>query len=222
MNTQPFTQVSGIAAPLMTANIDTDVIIRIERLADMSRDNLGKYAFEALRYSPEGTENPGFILNQEGFRGSPILIAGANFGCGSSREGAVSAILALGIRCVISSSFGDIFYGNCFQNGLLPAIVGEDDIASLAREAMSSRKPTTVDLVRRIVISPEGVEMPFAIDALRRQALLEGLDDIGLTLKSSSEIDAWQAEDRKRRPWIWSLPGRGEGSRKSEAEEGLV
>jgi 3-isopropylmalate/(R)-2-methylmalate dehydratase small subunit len=204
MNMEPFTQVRGIAAPLMATNIDTDVIIRIERLADMSRGNLAKYAFEALRYSPEGAENPSFILNQPAFRGSPILVAGANFGCGSSREGAVSALLALGIRCVISSSFGDIFYGNCFQNGLLPAVVSEEALASLARESSSSQKPTTVDLVRRIVISPEGVEIPFAIDALRRQALLEGLDDIGLTLKSSSEIDAWQAEDRKRRPWIWT------------------
>lgn len=222
MNTQPFTQVSGIAAPLMTANIDTNVIIRIERLADMSRDNLSKYAFEALRYTPEGAENPSFSLNQVGFRGSPILIAGANFGCGSSREGAVSALLALGIRCVISSSFGDIFYGNCFQNGLLPAIVGEDATGSLARESVASRKPTTVDLVRRIVISPEGREIIFAIDAMRRQALLEGVDDIGFTLKSSTEIDAWQAEDRKRRPWIWAFPGREEASRKMEAKKGLA
>ena len=201
---QPFTEVSGIAAPLLLTNIDTDVIIRIERLADLSHDNLNRYVFEALRYNAEGAENPSFILNQKDFRGSPILIAGANFGCGSSREGAVSALLALGIRCVIASSFGDIFYGNCFQNGLLPAIVPEEAVRSLAQETLSSRKPTTVDLVSRILIPPKGEKIPFAIDATRRQALIEGLDDIELTLKSTLEIEAWQTEDKRKRPWIWS------------------
>jgi 3-isopropylmalate/(R)-2-methylmalate dehydratase small subunit len=200
---QPFTLVTGQAAPLMLANIDTDVIIRIERLSDPSPAHLRLYALEALRYFPDGSENPDFILNQPRFRGAPILLAGANFGCGSSREGAVWALMALGIRCVIAASFGDIFYSNCFQNGLLPVVLPESTVQALAGQTSTGESPMTIDLVRQLVISPAGEELSFEIDKQRREALLEGLDDIDRTLKHVSAITAWQAADRLARPWVW-------------------
>jgi 3-isopropylmalate/(R)-2-methylmalate dehydratase small subunit len=200
---QPFTRVTGQAAPLMLANIDTDVIIRIERLSDPSPAHLRLYALEALRYFPDGSENPDFILNQPRFRGAPILLAGANFGCGSSREGAVWALMALGIRCVLAASFGDIFYSNCFQNGLLPVVLPESTVQALAGQTSTGESPMTIDLVRQLVISPAGEELSFEIDKQRREALLEGLDDIDRTLKHVSAITAWQAADRLARPWVW-------------------
>jgi 3-isopropylmalate/(R)-2-methylmalate dehydratase small subunit len=200
---QPFTLVTGQAAPLMLANIDTDVIIRIERLSDPSPAHLGRYALEALRYFPDGSEKPDFILNQPRFRGAPILLAGANFGCGSSREGAVWALMALGIRCVLAASFGDIFYSNCFQNGLLPVMLPESAVQDLAEQTSTGESPMAIDLVRQLVISPAGEEIFFEIDKQRREALLEGLDDIDRTLKHASAITTWQAADRLARPWVW-------------------
>ena len=200
---QPFTLVTGQAAPLMLTNIDTDVIIRIERLSDPSPAHLRLYALEALRYFPDGSENPDFILNQPRFRGAPILLAGANFGCGSSREGAVWALMALGIRSVLAASFGDIFYSNCFQNGLLPVVLPESTVQALAGQTSTGESPMTIDLVRQLVISPAGEELSFEIDKQRREALLEGLDDIDRTLKHVSSITAWQAADRLARPWVW-------------------
>ena len=202
---QRFTTLTGPAAPLLAANIDTDVIIRIERLTSGEVDKLGHYAFEALRYLPDGADNPDFVFNQPAFRGAPILIAGPNFGCGSSREGAVTALLGLGVRCVIADSFGDIFFNNCFQNGVLPIRLPEDEIERLALEARGG-KPFIVDLERRVLATPGGREVAFAVDDLRRTALLEGLDDIGLTLKYDQEIRAWQAADRTARPWVWLEP----------------
>jgi len=202
---QAFTTLTGPAAPLLQANIDTDVIIRIERLTSGARDQLGRYAFEALRYHPDGTENPDFVFNQAKYRGAPILIAGANFGCGSSREGAVQALRAMGVTCVIADSFGDIFYGNCFQNGVLPIRLPAAEIAALAAESQVSAAPVTVDLAQCLVITPLGRQILFTLDTLRRTALLEGLDDIGLTLKQHAEIAAWQATDRAARPWVWHL-----------------
>jgi 3-isopropylmalate/(R)-2-methylmalate dehydratase small subunit len=200
---QPFTFVTGQAVPLMQANIDTDVIIRIERLIDPSPANLRAYALEALRFLPDGSENPDCLLNQPRFKSTPILLAGANFGCGSSREGAVWALMALGIRGIIAASFGDIFSSNCFQNGILPVVLPESMVQALAEQALAHDHPMTIDLVRQLVISPEGEESAFVIDPLRREALLAGLDAIGQTLTYASDIAAWQAADRVARPWVW-------------------
>jgi len=201
---QPFTRIAGPAAPLLRANIDTDVIIRIERLTSVPREQLGRYAFEALRYRMDGSEDPDFALNRTNFRSAPILIAGENFGSGSSREGAVWALMAAGLRCVIAESFGDIFYNNCFQNGMLPVVLPAVTVAQLAGEAANGA-PFTVDLVEQMILTPQGEAITFDIDAQRRQALLEGLDDISLTLKRLPEIVAWQSHDRVSRPWIWNL-----------------
>ncbi len=203
---QAFTTVSGTAAPLMRDNIDTDVIIRIERLTGTTRESMAKWAFEALRYRPDGSENPDFVLNQEPFRGAPILIAGDNFGCGSSREGAVWAMMGAGLRCVVASSFGDIFFNNCFQNGMLPVRLPPDDVARLAEQCAGGNARVTVDLRRQVVVFPHGEEVGFDIEAIRRDALLEGLDEIGLTLKHEGAIAAYQAKDRAARPFVWQ-PG---------------
>jgi 3-isopropylmalate/(R)-2-methylmalate dehydratase small subunit len=198
---QAFTTLTARAAPLPQANIDTDVIIRIERLTGGDPAGLGQWAFEALRYRPDGSENPDFVLNQPVYRGASILIAGPNFGCGSSREGAVTALMGLGLRCVIAESFGDIFYSNCCQNGLLPIRLTQAEVAALA--AQTAAGDFTVDLVARRVTAPDGTAFAFSIDPLRRAALIEGLDELGLTLKQMDHIRAWQAEDRRDRPWVW-------------------
>lgn len=206
---EAFTTLTAPAAPLMLANIDTDVIIRIERLTAEDQSTLGRYAFEALRYKPDGSEDPEFILNRPGFRNAPILIAGANFGCGSSREAAVTAIRMLGIRCVIAPSFGDIFFGNCFQNGVLPIRLAEAEVSALARHARAGAL-LRVDLYDRI-ISVADERYPFDIDPHRRESLLEGLDDIGLTLKQMDQIRAWQMADRAVRRWVWDPIAIGTG-----------
>jgi 3-isopropylmalate/(R)-2-methylmalate dehydratase small subunit len=202
---QPFTTLSGPAAPLLLANIDTDVIIRIERLTSLSDDKLGPFAFEALRYLPEGGEDPLFVLNHAVFRDAPILLAGQNFGCGSSREGAVTALMARGIRCIIAPSYGDIFYNNCFQNGLLPIVLSESQVTTLATEAMSG-EAITVDLRQRTITTPTAARYGFAIDPLRQEGLLNGLDEIGLTFKDDALIRFWQDNDRQTRPWAWPQP----------------
>jgi 3-isopropylmalate/(R)-2-methylmalate dehydratase small subunit len=196
---KPFVTVTGAAAPLMQANIDTDVIIRIERLTEGA--DLGHYALEAMRYLPDGSPNPSCVLNDSYFVRAPILLAGRNFGCGSSREGAVTALMAMGVRCVIAPSFGDIFHANCFRNGLLPVELSESAIEKLAEQSRES--DFTVDLTRQVVVAPSGELTTFSIDPLQRDALLEGLDEIGLTLKSADAIDAWQNADRVNRPWVW-------------------
>jgi 3-isopropylmalate/(R)-2-methylmalate dehydratase small subunit len=198
----PFTLLSGAAAFLPRANIDTDVIVRIERLTAFSKEQLGPYAMEALRYRPDGSEDPGFIFNQPAFRGAPILLAGDNFGCGSSREGAVWALLGMGVRCVIAPSFGDIFYNNCFQNGLLPIRLPAAQVETLAA-ACAGGEALHVDLAQTTLTQADGTVTRFVIDPLRREGLLHGLDDIGLTLKDEPLIQGWQAADRRRRPWAW-------------------
>ncbi len=200
---QAFTTVSGAAAPLMRDNIDTDVIIRVEKLAGTPRNEMGPWAFETLRYNPDGSENPDFVLNQPPFRDAPILLAGANFGCGSSREGAVWALMGMGIRCVIAPSFGDIFLNNCFQNGMLPVRLSQPDVARLAEACAGGNARVTVDLRRRVVVFPHGEEVGFDIEPIRRDAMLEGLDEIGLTLKHTAAIASFQATDRAKRPWVW-------------------
>ena len=189
---QPFTVVSGPAAPLMRRDVDTDVIIRVERLG-LPRGELGQWALEALR-------GPGFVLDQPAFRGAPILLAGANFGCGSSREHAVWALQGLGLRCVVAPSFGDIFASNCFQNGMLPVVLPEPAVEALARQAASGAL-VTVDLQTDCVTAPDGAVFPFQLDPMRREMLLAGTDELGLTLRRAAEIAAWQRADALGRPW---------------------
>lgn len=202
MSFEPFTIVRGPAIPLMRSNVDTDVIIRIERMTALPRQAWGQWALEPLRYRPDGSLDPESILNQPRFERAPILLAGPNFGCGSSREPAVTALQGLGLRCVIAPSFGDIFFANCFQNGLLPIRLPLPDIEALARQAESGAA-LAIDLQRCRVTAPDGKDTPFEIDPTRREALLHGLDDIGMTLKDEALIAAWQQADRVRRPWAW-------------------
>lgn len=202
MSLQPFHVLSGSAPYLSRSNIDTDVMIRIERLTTLDRDILGPYAFEALRYLADGREDPEFVMNQVAFRGAPILLTGENFGCGSSREGAVWALQGMGVRCVIAPSFGDIFYSNCFQNGVLPIRLLADEIDTVAK-ACADGSPLTVDLQRLKIVMPNGLELAFSVDPLRREGLLHGLDEIGLALKDDALIRDWQAKDRLQRPWAW-------------------
>jgi 3-isopropylmalate/(R)-2-methylmalate dehydratase small subunit len=208
MPMEKFTVLRAIAAPLLRENIDTDIIIRIERLVGAGRRSaLGEHAFEAWRRRPDGSEDADFILNREPYRRARILLALDNFGCGSSREGAVWALQQKGLRAVLAPSFGDIFFNNCFQNGVLPVVLPGDRVRAIARqvEADPERRQVTVDLERQVVTAPDGSETAFAIDGLRRQKLLDGLDDIGLTLRHEAEITAFQARDRAERPWIWAV-----------------
>lgn len=199
---KPFTVVAGVAAPVHRANIDTDLLIPISRLIDNRPADLGPFLFEAWRYLPGGEPDPGFTLNQHRYIGAQILVAGENFGCGSSREHAVWALDSFGIRCVIAPSFGDIFRQNCFQNGVLALVLPADEVDRLVDELESATSPTmSVDLTTQVVLSPTGRSVSFEFDQERRQALLEGLDDIGLTLKLTPEIQAFEARDHESRPW---------------------
>ena len=202
---KPFTKLAAIAAPIMRSNIDTDVVIRIERLVGTSiRGTLGKWAFGSLRYLPDGSENPEFILNREPYRNAEVLITGPNFGCGSSREGAVWSLQEYGIRAIIGSGFGDIFFANCFQNGILPVIVDKEIVDSLAVEVEQSQGAGRVgiDLEEQTITSPSGKVHRFEIDPRRRAGLLKGLDEIQMTLQRDAEIRAFQSTDRAERPWI--------------------
>jgi 3-isopropylmalate/(R)-2-methylmalate dehydratase small subunit len=195
----------------MRANIDTDTVIRIERLTNAAPEETGRWLFEALRMDAAGREKPDFVLNQPHFQDAPILLAGENFGCGSSGEGAVWALKYAGIRCVIAPSFGDIFANNCFQNFVLPVVLPADQVERLARECAGGNARITVDLERRVVVTPRGETLPFHVEAIRRDALLAGLDEIGLTMTLELAIDAFQSQDRVTRPWVWR-PGADEDS----------
>jgi len=200
-----FATLNSVAAPILRENIDTDVIIPILRLVGNSvRGTLGQWCFTPLRYKADGSENPEFVLNREPYRGAQILLTGVNFGCGSSREGAVWALYEMGIRCVIGSSFGDIFFNNCFQNGLLPVVLDRQTVESLAREVEASQGAgrICVDLAEMTVTAPSGKRHSFAVEPARREALLAGLDEIAMTLKRAPEIAAFQARDREQRPWV--------------------
>ncbi|MHA1530297.1 MAG: 3-isopropylmalate dehydratase small subunit [Alphaproteobacteria bacterium] len=202
----PLSTVSGPAAPLMAENVNTDVIVRIERLTLLARDQLGPHAFEAWRYDADGAPDPDFVLNQPAWENAPILLAGANFGCGSSREGAVWALDCIGIKAIIAPSFGAIFANNCYQNGMLPVVLPAETVETFAGIARAQPDaPFTVDLERRVVVPPNGAAVPFEIDELRRQSLLTGLDDIGLTTQRLDEIAAFQATDQKTRPWVYQI-----------------
>jgi 3-isopropylmalate/(R)-2-methylmalate dehydratase small subunit len=201
-----FRKLTAIAAPLMRANIDTDVVIRIERMVGNDyRGTLGQWCFGALRYLADGAENPDFILNRPPYREAEILIVGPNFGCGSSREAAVWSLQELGIKAIVGSGFGDIFYNNCFQNGLLPVILDAALVQGLADEVALSQGTgrVSVDLEQCVVTAPSGQRHAFAAEPRRRMALLEGLDEIDATLRRDADIRAFQARDRARRPWIY-------------------
>jgi 3-isopropylmalate/(R)-2-methylmalate dehydratase small subunit len=199
---KPFTVITGPAAPLVRDNVDTDIIVRIERIAKLTRGQFAPWAFEVLRYRDDGSENPDFILNQAPFRQAKILIAGANFGCGSSREMAVWAIEEFGIRCVIAESYGDIFYGNCLQNGVLPIRLARAQIDSLAAVAASG-EAVTVDLEACTISSATGGVIDFDIPAAQRETLLSGQDEVDQTVAMGDVIDAFQAQDRVRRAWAY-------------------
>ena len=202
---QSFTVLNSVAAPLLRNNIDTDTIIAIHRQVGTNiRGKLGQWCLGSLRYRPDGSEDPDFVLNCPPFRGAAILICGQNFGCGSSREGAVWALQEMGVNCVIAPSFGDIFFNNCFQNGLLPVTLPEAAVMALAAQAESGAA-VTIDLVDSVVIAPNGERYAFTVEARRRTALLQGLDEIGTTLSQLDRITAFQVRDAGKRPWIYRI-----------------
>ena len=205
---QPFNFVSAVAAALPIENVNTDAIIPVRWIVNIGQD-LGKGLFGGWRYRPDETENPDFVLNLPSFRSSRILVSGANFGCGSSREEAVWALMGFGIRCVIAPSFGDIFFENSFKNGLLPIVLDSAKVSILLGElAASATHLMTVDLERCVVEVLGGTAVDFAIDASRRQALLDGLDEIDQTLARVAEFAEYRERDRTRRPWIYDPSGR--------------
>ena len=200
---EKFSKIKGIAAPLDILNIDTDMIIPKQFLKTIKRSGLGKNLFDEMRYTTNGEEIKSFVLNQDPWRNSKIIIAGDNFGCGSSREHAPWALLDFGIRCVISTNFADIFYNNCFKNGILPIKVSEDERLSLLADAKDIENPIIeIDLPNQVINRPNGVSIKFDIDEFRKKCLLEGLDDISLTLENKTKIETYESERDNNRPWL--------------------
>ncbi|MBO0740502.1 MAG: 3-isopropylmalate dehydratase small subunit [Hyphomicrobiaceae bacterium] len=199
---QKFTKLTAVAAPLPVINVDTDAIIPKQFLKTIKRTGLGKHLFHELRYDDEGRDVPDFVLNKPAYRKAQILVAGDNFGCGSSREHAPWALLDFGIRCVISTSFADIFYNNCFQNGILPIKVSPEDLDKLMDDANRGANATiTVDLENQEIRGPDGGVVKFEMDPFRKRCLLEGLDNIGLTLQNEKAIGDYEAKAEAARPW---------------------
>ncbi|MEM8592448.1 MAG: 3-isopropylmalate dehydratase small subunit [Pseudomonadota bacterium] len=200
---EKFTKLTGIAAPMPLINIDTDMILPKQFLKTIKRSGLGVSAFFEMRYDTEGNEVPDFVLNKPAYREAEILVAGDNFGTGSSREHAPWALLDFGIRCVISTSFADIFYNNCFKNGILPVIVTPEQLETLMADAeKGANARVSVDLETQKITTSDGEEITFDIDPFRKHCLLNGLDDIGLTLEKSGEIDAFESQAGAARPWV--------------------
>lgn len=200
---QKFDQLTGVAAPLDILNIDTDMIIPKQFLKTIKRSGLGKNLFDEMRYDRNGGEVAEFVLNRAPYRQAEILVVGDNFGCGSSREHAPWALLDFGIRCVISTSFADIFYNNCFKNGILPIVVSPDERDALLADAADTENPElSIDLVAQTIRRPNGVTISFEVDAFRKKCLLEGLDDIGLTMEKSGSIDDFEANRTQQQPWL--------------------
>jgi 3-isopropylmalate/(R)-2-methylmalate dehydratase small subunit len=199
---QKFTTLEGVAAPLKMINVDTDMIIPKQYLKTIKRTGLGKGLFSEMRYKDDGTENPKFVLNKPAYRGAKILVADDNFGCGSSREHAPWALLDFGIRCVISTSFGDIFYNNCFKNGILPIRVSPEDLEKLFEDAERGANATlTVDLEKQEIRGPDGGVVKFEVDEFRKHCMLNGLDDIGLTKQKANKIASYEEKAKAARPW---------------------
>jgi 3-isopropylmalate/(R)-2-methylmalate dehydratase small subunit len=200
---EPFKHLDGIAAPLNMINVDTDMIIPKQFLKTIHRTGLGKALFDEMRFNPDGSEKPDFVLNKPAYRKAQILVAGDNFGCGSSREHAPWALLDFGIRCVISTSFADIFYNNCFKNGILPIRLPQSDVDKLMDDAeRGSNARISVDLESQDIRGPDGGVIKFEIDAFRKQCLLNGWDDIGLTLRSEAKISAYEQNHKTQAPWV--------------------
>ena len=198
-----FTTLTGIAAPMPLVNIDTDMIIPKQFLKTIKRSGLGRNLFDEMRYDREGNEIADFVLNRPAYRQAQILVAGDNFGCGSSREHAPWALLDFGIRCVISTSFADIFYNNCFKNGILPVTLPAEAVAHLMKDAeKGANARITVDLPAQTVTAADGTVFAFDIDPFKKHCLINGLDDIGLSLEKVSAIDAYEAQARTQRPWL--------------------
>lgn len=200
-----YTVLTGVAAPLPMINIDTDMIIPKQFLKTIKRSGLGKNLFDEMRFTPEGQEIEGFVLNQAAWRNARILVAGDNFGCGSSREHAPWALLDFGIRCVIAPSFADIFHSNCFKNGILPIRLPQAEVDRLMEVARRGANATlTIDLARQQITDPDGNTTAFDVDPFRKHCLLEGLDDIGLTLQQVAHIDSYETKQRIGQPWLWA------------------
>ncbi|QYX57306.1 3-isopropylmalate dehydratase small subunit [Roseovarius sp. SCSIO 43702] len=200
---EKFEKITGVAAPMPLVNIDTDMIIPKQFLKTIKRSGLGVNLFDEMRYDRQGNENPDFVLNKPQYREAEILIAGDNFGCGSSREHAPWAIKDFGIRCVIAPSFADIFYNNCFKNGILPIALPQEQVDVLMEDAeKGSNARMTVDLEAQTVTTSEGETFHFEVDAFKKHCLLEGLDDIGLTLEKAAAIDGFESKASMERPWV--------------------
>ena len=198
-----FTTLTGVAAPLKIANVDTDQIIPARFLKTIKRTGLGRHLFYPHRFREDGSENPGFVLNKPAYRQAKILLVEENFGCGSSREHAPWALLDFGIRCVISTSFADIFFNNCFKNGILPIVVSRDDLDMLMDDAERGANATlTVDLEAQTIRGPDGGTLHFDVDPFRKHCLLNGLDDIGLTLAKGGDVEVYERRMEADRPWL--------------------
>ena len=200
---EKFEKLTAIAAPMPLINIDTDMIIPKQFLKTIKRSGLGVNAFHEMRYDLDGNENPDFVLNNEAYKGANILVAGDNFGCGSSREHAPWALLDFGIRCVISTNFADIFYNNCFKNGILPVVVSEDELRLLMKDAeKGSNARMIVDLENQQIETSDGEVISFDVDQHRKHCLMNGLDDIGLSMEKIASVDAFEAQMAQSAPWV--------------------
>ncbi len=200
---QAFTKLTAVAAPMKVMNVDTDMIIPKQYLKTIKRTGLGAALFSEMRYLDDGKENPDFVLNKPAYRKAEIIVAGDNFGCGSSREHAPWALLDFGVRCVISTSFADIFYNNCFKNGILPITVTPDELEKLFDDASRGANATlSIDLAAQEIRGPDGGVIKFEIDAFRKHCLFNGLDDIGLTMQKVKSIDTFEQKAAADRPWL--------------------
>lgn len=200
---QKFTTLEGIAAPLAQINVDTDMIIPKQYLKTIQRTGLGVALFSEMRYNDDGSENPEFVLNKPAYREAEILVAGDNFGCGSSREHAPWALLDFGIRCVIAPSYADIFYNNCFKNGILPIVLPQEEVDKLMDDAQrGANARVTIDLEAQTIKGPDGGTISFEVDAFKKHCLLNGLDDIGLTMEKADAIDSYEARQATTTPWL--------------------
>ncbi len=199
---EKFNKLSGIAAPMPLVNIDTDMIIPKQFLKTIKRSGLGVNLFDEMRYNQDGSEIADFVLNKPAYRNAEIIVAGENFGCGSSREHAPWALLDFGIRCVISTSYADIFYNNCFKNGILPIVLPADQVAVLMEDAERGENARiTVDLEAQTVSASDGTQFHFELDPFKKHCLLNGLDDIGLTMEKAKAIDTFEANYQAQMPW---------------------
>tara|TARA_X000000368_G_scaffold418971_1_gene421167 strand:+ start:2101 stop:2775 length:675 start_codon:yes stop_codon:yes gene_type:complete len=202
-NMEKFNKLTGIAAPMPLVNIDTDMIIPKQFLKTIKRSGLGANLFDEMRFDQDGNEIADFVLNKKAYRNAEIIVAGENFGCGSSREHAPWALLDFGIKCVISTSYADIFYNNCFKNGILPIVLKPEEVELLMEDSKNGENARiSIDLERQIVESSEGVEFSFEIDEFKKHCLLNGLDDIGLTMEKASSIDEFEEKYQRQMPWV--------------------